>query len=75
MSLLEPDVWNVGAVPGVPAQGRSPELARLVDQQPDELESVGEAHVVELCGPLRGPLLPGSDEPLLLVPSGDQSGA
>ena len=44
LSLLEPDVGNVTAVPRVPAQGRSPELARLVDD-PDADE-----HVLLLVG-------------------------
>jgi hypothetical protein len=37
MSLLEPDVRDLGAVAGVPAQRRPPEPAGVVDQRLDEL--------------------------------------
>ena len=48
MCLLEPDVGNVAAVAGVPAQRRPSEPLRVVDQEEDELEGVREADEVEL---------------------------
>jgi hypothetical protein len=56
MSLLEPDVRNLGALAGVPAERCPPEPSRVVDQEEDELERVGEADEVELgrCGERHG---------------------
>ena len=48
--LLEPNVRNLGAVAGVPAQRRPPEPLGVVDQEEDELEGVREADEVELGG-------------------------
>ena len=48
VGLLEADVWNLGAIAGVPAERRPPEPPRVVDQEEDELECVGEADKVEL---------------------------
>ena len=48
MRLLEPDVWNLGAVAGVPAKRRPSGPSGAVDQEQDELERVGEADEVEL---------------------------
>ena len=48
MGLLEPDVWNLGAVAGVPAKRRPPEPSGVVDHEEDELERVREADEVKL---------------------------
>ena len=48
MRFLEPDVADLVAVAGVPAQGRAPEAAGVFDQEQDELERVREADEVEL---------------------------
>ena len=43
LSLLEPDIRNLGAVAGVPAQRRAAEPSRVIDYQEDELERLGKA--------------------------------
>ena len=48
MRLLKPDGSDLAAVPRVPAQGRSPELARLIDQEQDELECVRQTDKIQL---------------------------
>ena len=48
VGLLEPNVRNLGAVAGVPAERRPPEPPRVVDQEQDELERVRKADEVEL---------------------------
>ena len=48
MGFLEPDVADLVAVTGVPAERRAPEAAGIVDQEQDELERVREADEVEL---------------------------
>jgi hypothetical protein len=50
MSLLEANIRDLGAVAGVPAQSRSAEPARLVDQEQHQLERVRKAHEVKLGG-------------------------
>jgi len=40
---LEPDVSDLAAAPGVPAQRRAAEPPRLIDQEQDKLERVREA--------------------------------
>jgi hypothetical protein len=48
MRLLEPHVRDLAAVAGVPAKRSPPEPPRIVDQEQDELEGVGEADEFEL---------------------------
>lgn len=50
VGLLESNVLNLAAVPRVPAQRRPPEPTGLIDQHEDDVEGVGEADVIELCG-------------------------
>ena len=54
LCFLEPDVRNLSAIAGVPAQRRPPEPSRVVDQEQDELEGVWEADEVELSGRSQG---------------------
>ena len=48
MGFLEPDVADLVAVAGVPAERRAPEAAGVFDEEQDELERVREADEVEL---------------------------
>lgn len=50
MRLLEPDVRDLAAIAGVPAEGGAAEPSRVVDQEQDELERVGEDDEVKLGG-------------------------
>ena len=59
VGLLEPNVLDLGAVAGMPAQRRPPKPPRIVDQEQNELEGVRKADEVELgCGGERDRWLP-----------------
>ena len=47
MGLLEPNVFDLGAVAGVPAKRRPPKPPRVVDQEENEFECVREADELE----------------------------
>jgi hypothetical protein len=50
MGLLELHVRHLGAVAGMPTQGRAAETPGVVDQEQDKLERVREADNGELRG-------------------------
>jgi hypothetical protein len=50
----KPNVGEVGAVAGVPAERRPPEPSGLIDEEQYELKGVEEADIVELRGRSQG---------------------